>query len=71
MERKRTIMSFVFRFYMQVSDSPVQRPAHGFRALSLHALPIAESAERFLDQRLRRKREKLFGGPLMGKGSHH
>ena len=62
-------MSFVFRFYIQGSDSPVQRQAQGFRALTLHAAPIAESAERFLDQRLRRKREKLFGGHSMEKGS--
>lgn len=53
-------MKFVFRTQVQVCATPVHKPAHGFRAASMHASEIAEAAERFMREQLSRKRERTL-----------
>jgi hypothetical protein len=50
-------MTFRFQKLVQVHAAPTQRPAIGFRELTLHASAVAEAAERFLHERLARKRQ--------------
>ena len=49
-----------FLSLVQVHAAPTQRPTMGFRGASLHASAIAEAAERFLHERLSRKRRQQF-----------
>jgi hypothetical protein len=56
----KPFMTFDFRSQMRAHAAPTQKPAHGFRALSLHASDIAEAAERFIREQLTRKRERTL-----------
>lgn len=50
--------TFGFLSLVQVHAAPAQRPTMGFRSVTLHASAVAEAAERFMHERLTRKRRQ-------------
>jgi hypothetical protein len=53
-------MIFVFRWHMQLNAAPMRQPGHGIRETALHAGAIAEAADRFVRERLWRKRARTL-----------
>ena len=51
-------MKFVFRWNMQMNAAPRRRPYGGFRESACHVEAIADAAERFVRERLIRKRAR-------------
>jgi hypothetical protein len=51
-------MKFVFRWNMQMNAAPRRRPYGGFRESACHVEAIADAAERFVRERLVRKRAR-------------
>jgi len=49
-------MKFVFRWNMQMNAGPRRKQSGGFRESACHAEAIADAAERFVRERLYRKR---------------
>jgi hypothetical protein len=49
-------MRFVFRWHMQLNAGPMRKPSSGLRETSLHTEAIADAADRFVRDRLARKR---------------
>lgn len=49
-------MKFVFRWHMQFNAGPMRKPGFGLRETSLHTEAIADAADRFVRDRLLRKR---------------
>ena len=54
-------MQFRFLSIIQVAASPMQKPTAGYRELTMHGSAVSEATDRFLQHRLARKRERLFG----------
>ena len=54
-------MKFVFRWHMQLNAGPIRQPGRGLRETALHAGAIAEAADRFVRERLCRKRVRTLG----------
>ena len=53
-------MKFFFRWNMQMSASPRPRPCGGFRESACHVEAVADAADRFIRERLIRKRARTF-----------
>jgi hypothetical protein len=53
-------MKFVFRWHMQLNAEPRRKLGGGFREGSSHAEAIADAAERFVRERLTRKRVRTL-----------
>ena len=53
-------MKFEFRSHVRLCAGPVQRPALGIRGARIHAMAAAEAAERFIHERLLRKRARTL-----------
>ncbi|HTD67247.1 MAG TPA: hypothetical protein VK846_12020 [Candidatus Limnocylindria bacterium] len=54
-------MTFVFRWNMQMNAGPRRKPpGHGFRGSACHVEAIADAAERFVRERLYRKRVRTL-----------
>jgi hypothetical protein len=54
-------MKFVFRWHMQLNAGPMCKPRAGIRENALHAEAIADAADRFVRDRLHRKRQQTLG----------
>jgi hypothetical protein len=54
-------MKFVFRWHMQLNAGPKCKPCTGIRENALHAEAIADAADRFVRDRLHRKRQQTLG----------
>ena len=53
-------MKFVFRWHMQLNAGPIRQPGRGLRDTALHSGAIAEAADRFVRERLSRKRVRTL-----------
>lgn len=53
-------MKFEFRSHVQLCVGPAVKPALGIRGARLHALAVADAAERFIHERLLRKRARTL-----------
>ncbi len=53
-------MKFVFRWNMQMNAAPRRKLTGGFRESACHAEAIADAAERFVRERLYRKRTRTL-----------
>jgi hypothetical protein len=53
-------MKFEFRSQVQFTTGPIQKSTSGIRGVSVHASAIADAAERFVRERLLRKRARTL-----------